>query len=107
MFYFPLQTYSEIATNFHNIFVKYAHSVQWEKMVGGQNCLLGEQVPALKYPKKSEFFCIFFLCTIFNYFIRRPSDSTVSEDAGIEPRTVATTALAVRRALTARLDLIH
>jgi hypothetical protein len=26
-----------------------------------------------------------------------PSDSTVSEDAGIEPRTVATSALAVRR----------
>ncbi len=30
-------------------------------------------------------------------FICRPSDSTVSEDAGIEPRTVATSALAVRR----------
>ncbi len=30
-------------------------------------------------------------------FICRPSDSTVSEDAGIEPRTVATTALTVRR----------
>ncbi len=30
-------------------------------------------------------------------FICRPSDSTVSEDAGIEPRTVATTALAVKR----------
>jgi hypothetical protein len=30
-------------------------------------------------------------------FIPRPSDSTVSEAAGIEPRTVATTALAVRR----------
>ncbi len=30
-------------------------------------------------------------------FICRPSDSTVSEDAGIEPRTVATFALAVRR----------
>jgi hypothetical protein len=30
-------------------------------------------------------------------FICRRSDSTVSEDAGIEPRTVATTALAVRR----------
>ncbi len=26
-----------------------------------------------------------------------PSDSTVSEDAGIEPRTVATAAMAVRR----------
>ena len=30
-------------------------------------------------------------------FICRPSDSTVSEDAGIEPRTVATSAMAVRR----------
>ncbi len=34
----------------------------------------------------------------FMYDIQHcPSDSTVSEDAGIEPRTVATTALAVRR----------
>jgi hypothetical protein len=33
-------------------------------------------------------------------FICRPSDSTVSEDAGIEPRTVAA-------ALTTRLDLIY
>ncbi len=47
-------------------------------------------------------------------FICRPSDSIVSKDAGIEPRKVATTALAVRRPnhsartqpLT-RLDLIH
>jgi hypothetical protein len=30
-------------------------------------------------------------------FICRPSDSTVSDDAGIEPRTVAPTALTVRR----------
>jgi hypothetical protein len=30
-------------------------------------------------------------------FICRPSDSTVPTDAGIEPRTVATCALAVRR----------
>ncbi len=35
-----------------------------------------------------------FLCTIFN---TASSDSTVSEDAGIERRTVATTALAVWR----------
>jgi hypothetical protein len=42
-------------------------------------------------------------------FICRPSDYTVSEDAGIEPGTVATTALAVARsnALTTRLALIH
>jgi hypothetical protein len=41
-------------------------------------------------------------------FICRPSGSTVSEGAGIEPRTDATTALAVKRSnLTTRLDLIH
>ncbi len=39
-------------------------------------------------------------------FICRPSDSTVSEDAGIdEPRTVATSALAVGR--PNHSDLIH
>jgi hypothetical protein len=40
-------------------------------------------------------------------FICRPSDFSVSEDAGIEPRTVATTALAVTDAVINRLDLIH
>ncbi len=53
--------------------------------------------------------------------ICRPSDSTVSEDAGIEPRTVATSALTARRSNHSarshsnsarshpptRLDLIH
>jgi hypothetical protein len=38
-----------------------------------------------------------FLYDIQHCFICRPSDSTVLGDAGIEPRTVATTALAVRR----------
>jgi hypothetical protein len=38
-----------------------------------------------------------FMYFILHCFICRPSDSTVSEDAGIEPRTVATSALAVRR----------
>jgi hypothetical protein len=33
---------------------------------------------------------------IQNGFICRPPDSTVSEDAGIKPRTVATTAFIVR-----------
>jgi hypothetical protein len=42
------------------------------------------------------------ILTVFTYFIQhcficRPSDSTVSENAGIKPRTVATSALAVRR----------
>ncbi len=47
-------------------------------------------------------------------FICRPSDFIVSEDAGIEPRTAATTALAVRRSNhsarshpRSRLDLNH
>ncbi len=45
-----------------------------------------------------DFFDFFFLCTIFiTALICRPADSIVSEDAGIEPRTVATTALTVRR----------
>ncbi len=49
------------------------------------------------------FFLIFnFLIFFFVYYIQhcvicRPSDSTVPTDAGIEPRTVATGALAVRR----------
>ncbi len=55
-----------------------------------------------------------FMYGIQHCFICRPSDSTVSEDAGIEPRTVATTALAVRRSNQSarshpqtQLDLIH
>ncbi len=40
-----------------------------------------------------DFFCMYF---IQHCFIRRPSDFTVSDDARIEPRTVATSALAVR-----------
>jgi hypothetical protein len=42
-------------------------------------------------------FFFFFIHTIFStVFICRPSDSTVPTDVGIEPRTVATGALAVR-----------
>ncbi len=40
---------------------------------------------------------LFFSYYIQHCFICRPSDSTVPMDAGIEPRTVATGALAVRR----------
>jgi hypothetical protein len=40
-------------------------------------------------------------------FICCLSDSTVSEDAGIEPRTVATIRHWLSDALTTRLDLIH
>ena len=42
-------------------------------------------------------FFVFFYVLIQHYFICRQSDSTVSENAGIEPRTVATSALALRR----------
>jgi hypothetical protein len=38
-----------------------------------------------------------FMYDIQHCFICRLSDSTMAEDFGIEPRTVATTALAVRR----------
>jgi hypothetical protein len=44
-----------------------------------------------------DFLVFSFLYDIHPGFICRPSDSTVSEDAGIEPRIVATGALAVRR----------
>ncbi len=40
------------------------------------------------------FSCMYY---IHHCFICRPSDTTVSVDAGIEPRTFATSALAVRR----------
>jgi hypothetical protein len=44
---------------------------------------------------------LFYMYDIQHCLICRPSNSSVSEDAGIEPRTVATTAL------TTRLELIH
>ncbi len=50
-----------------------------------------------------SFFCMFF---IQHCFICRPSDSTVPEDAGIEPRTVATFALAVKRSNHAAISLM-
>ncbi len=66
------------------------------------------QVPYRTAPPlnfKRGIFGVFFLFVydIQHCFFCCPSDSTVSEDAEIEPRTVATTALA----LTTRLDLIH
>ncbi len=48
--------------------------------------------------KQGDLFGFFFSLYCFQHcFICRPSDSTVSEDTGIEPRTVAPSALAVRR----------
>ncbi len=43
------------------------------------------------------FLFLFFMYVIQHCFICRPSDSTVSEDAGIDPRTVATMALTAGR----------
>ncbi len=51
-------------------------------------------------------FGFFSMYYIQHCFFCRPSDSAESEDAGIEPRTVATLALAVRRSNQYRLDLI-
>ncbi len=59
-----------------------------------------EDAAISSYPMHTGgFFWIFFssMYCIQHCFICRPSDSTVSEDAGIEPRTIATLALAVRR----------
>ncbi len=47
--------------------------------------------------KKADFFWVLFEYFFQHCFICRPSDYTVSEDAGIEPRTVATSAMAVRQ----------
>ncbi len=58
--------------------------------------------------KTGRFLDFFSLCTVFNTASSAtPSDSTVSEDAGIEPRTVETSALAVRRSNHQAIDLIH
>jgi hypothetical protein len=69
-----------------------------------QNNLKREEGEFTDLEKKRDFFGLFlFMYDIQHCFTCRPSDSTVSEDAGIELRTVATTALAVRRSnLSAR-----
>jgi hypothetical protein len=55
-----------------------------------------------------EYFMGIFLCPINHCFINCPSYSTVPEDTGIELRTVATLALAVRRSYyCTRQGLIH
>jgi hypothetical protein len=62
----------------------------------------------IKNLKNSKFqnFILFFQYIIQHFFICCPSDSTVSEDAGIQPRIVATWHC-LSDALTTRLDLIH
>jgi hypothetical protein len=50
----------------------------------------------------------FFMYFIQHFFIFRPSDSTVSEDAGIEPKTVATlTFTSIRSNLSAESHLFQ
>jgi hypothetical protein len=50
----------------------------------------------------------FFMNYVKHCFICLPSDSTVSKDAGIDPRTVVTFALAARRSNhIIQLDLIY
>ncbi len=67
-----------------------------------------EAAPLKTFVKQGNFWGFFFPMYCFQHcFICLPSDSTVSEDAGIEPRTVATSALTVKRSTHTRLDLIH
>jgi hypothetical protein len=61
----------------------------------------------LSGPRESQLAPLKFFRVIQNCFICRPSDSTVSEDAGIEPRTFATTLALTPHAVTTRLDLIY
>jgi hypothetical protein len=52
----------------------------------------------LRYVNRGIFLAFFDLCTVFNTASSAaPQIPLVSENAGIEPRTVATSALAVRR----------
>jgi hypothetical protein len=56
--------------------------------------MISEHVNSVLYSSHPMLFTTMYC--IQHCFICRPSDSSVSEDAGIEPRTVATSALAVR-----------
>jgi hypothetical protein len=47
------------------------------------------------------------MCVIQHCFICRPSDFAVSEDAGMEPWTVATLASTARRSSPLAIDLIN
>ncbi len=62
---------------------------------GQHRVLLSVLVPPVNIT--GIFLDFFSMYSIQLWFICCPSDSAVSEDAGMEPRTVATSALAVRR----------
>jgi hypothetical protein len=67
-----------------------------ERGIKYQTYKYAKSSPDVYITVKQGDFCIFIsMYCIQHCFICHPSDSTVSEDAGIEPRTVAT--LAVRR----------
>ncbi len=68
-----------------------------------KTCCVFSQVSFFSLP--SLFLFLFFHYCIQNCFVCHPSESTVFEDAGIEPRTVASHGLS--DALTTQLDLIH
>ncbi len=59
--------------------------------------LSGQPLKRVKQKIKGGYFLGFFSYCIQHCFICRPSDSTVPTNAGIEPRTVAIVAFAVRR----------
>jgi hypothetical protein len=85
--------------------------VQNKKLFCGnrtENCMAYDwlQDLSLAHVIKGEDFYLFFKYFIQHCFIRRPSNYTVSEDAGILLRIVATLGLVVR-ALTTRLYLIY
>ncbi len=59
---------------------------------------------------KGDFFprIFFFYCTLFDTALSAaPQNSTVSKDAGIEPRTIATLALTARRSRQSARSLLH
>jgi hypothetical protein len=60
-----------------------------------------------KYFLKDHFLDFFIKYFSLHCFICHPSDSTVPEDAGIEPRTVVILWLWRSHVLTTRLDLIN
>ncbi len=80
-----------------------------ESLVTGYLCLALQE--ALKKTQKIKgYFLEFYFYVLYDIqhcFICRPSDSTVSEDAEVEPRTVATIRHWLSDALTTGLDLIH
>jgi hypothetical protein len=82
---------------------------EWiEGVVAGwlMDCFTALMCGIARFQFLNSFFSLYTLITSYHCFICRFSDSIVSEEAGIEPRTVATLALSVWRSNT-RIHLIH